>query len=119
MKTVFENKLGVEGRMISGSKSWYHSYYPKNLVLFNSNIFVEGKGKVWYGDIDLTLDRDKLIEIANELGYTLYVLRELDGRFENDNRKDFKQVAIWNTKLGLSEEYSRFYDENLLLRKEP
>ena len=73
------------GRMISGSKSGYRQKFTENDVVFNANIILENYGKIWYGDLDLTLDAEKLNKIANELGQTIYVLREMDGRFEHEN----------------------------------
>jgi hypothetical protein len=62
--------------------------FPGNEVYFNSNIFVLGEGKIWYGDIDVTKERDKLENIAKEIGKDLYILREMDGRFGNENLGD-------------------------------
>jgi hypothetical protein len=62
--------------------------FPDNEVYFNSNIFVLGEGKIWYGDIDVTKEREKLENIAKEMGKDLYILRERDGRFENENLGD-------------------------------
>lgn len=73
------------GRMISHSKSFYRSKYNKHEVYFNANIFTAA-GKVWWGDIDLTVSGAILQGIADDTGETLYVLRELDGRFENEGR---------------------------------
>jgi hypothetical protein len=70
-------------RMISGSKSGYVNKHPKNQVVFNANVF-SAEGKIWYGDLDLTLDCDKLQDAANELDFDLYILREHDGRFDNE-----------------------------------
>lgn len=75
--------LGWPGAMISGSKSGYSMSRPKNVPIFNSNVVI-AKGKIWYGDIDLTLSEEKLANLAKELGETVYVLREMDGRFENE-----------------------------------
>jgi len=83
------------GRMISGSKSGYVNKHPKNQVIFNANVF-NAEGKIWYGDLDLTLDNDKLQDVANELNFDLYVLREYDGRFENEGIKfdEVKKRAV-------------------------
>lgn len=108
------NELGFyNGRLISGSKSTYRKKLPDNLVLFNANIFTEKFGKIFYGDIDLTKDQSALKYISLELNETLYVLNEMDGRFGNENRSDFKNVAIWNTETGLSEEYKNYFCEDL------
>lgn len=75
--------LGYPGRMMSGSKSWYSSRFKFNVPIFNANVFTE-QGKVWYGDLDITLDEEKLIEAAKVLQQSLYILYEMDGRFENE-----------------------------------
>ena len=75
----------VSGRMISHSKSGYMKRNPGNEVYFNANIFVLDEGKIWWGDLDLTNDKPLLEKISNECGKKLYILRELDGRFENDD----------------------------------
>ena len=73
------------GRLLSQSKSSYRERYPDHEVYFNANIITEKDFKVWYGDIDLTLDRDILVSIANESNTTLYILREMDARFDNEH----------------------------------
>lgn len=88
MKEKFIEENLPNGRIISFSKSAYVEKFPHNEVYFNANIFVLGEGKIWYGDIDLTMDREKLEKIASQSGKDLFVLRELDGRFENENIKD-------------------------------
>jgi hypothetical protein len=82
---VFEKHKLYMGRIISGSKSYYQEEYPNNVVIFNANIITKKSGKVWYGDIDATLDFDKLKDIADELKEDLYILREMDARFENED----------------------------------
>ena len=76
------------GQMISGSKTLYRNMFPKHMVCFNGNIFVEGLGKVWWGDIDVTLSKAVLRKVAYDNQVTLYVLREMEGRFENEDRPD-------------------------------
>lgn len=96
LKTVSEI-LGPAGRMIAGSKSWYYKTYPMNIPVFNANICI-ASGKIWFGDIDLTFDKTKLMQIANTIGESVYVLRESDGRFENeDNPKLNNAIAVIHT----------------------
>jgi hypothetical protein len=92
---VFKNKGLICGRMIGFSKSGYRKSFPENEVYFNGNIFTKELGKVWWGDIDLTVSSDTLQEIANEIQMDLFILTELDGRFENENRAfdEVKSVA--------------------------
>ena len=84
------------GRMISASKSGYCERYPDNLVVFNANVVTEKADKVWYGDLDVTRDFEKLKDVANELNEDLYVVREMDGRFEREKSgfKYWKSVAV-------------------------
>jgi len=91
-QTFWDNNF-ISGRMISGSKSGYRDRFPDNEVYFNANIFILGEGKVWYGDLDITKDREELQKIARNLGKTLFVLREMDGRFENESLKDKEIIS--------------------------
>ena len=86
--------IGSIGRMISGSKSGYFSSRPDHLVIFNANLCVDGEGKVWYGDLDLTLDKDKLSSAAVAAGLDIYVLREMDARFENESNPKLKEAVV-------------------------
>lgn len=93
-------KLGLfMGRMISSSKSYYRENHPNNIVYFNANIITKEYGKIWYGDLDLTLDAPKLNELAKILGTTIYVLSEMDGRFENENKEPEELIkkAVWKS----------------------
>jgi hypothetical protein len=84
------------GRMLCYSKSAYYHRHPDHVVLFNANIYTEDEGKVWYGDLDLTIDGDRLAMVATEAQQTLYVLREMDGRFGKEIRSiaELKDVAV-------------------------
>jgi len=92
-------------RMISYSKSTYMSQKGNeyNTIIFNANVFMylEGKAyKIWYGDLNLSkTDGERLVKIAKELNTTLYVLYEMDGRFENETNEHPKDKAKWNTEL--------------------
>lgn len=72
------------GRILSESKSQYKSSHPEDHVLFNANIFTLEDGKIWYGDINLTQEYNILQIIAEKLDKDIYILSELDGRFENE-----------------------------------
>ena len=85
--------LGWSGKMISSSKSYYSDRHPNNLVLFNSNICVES-GKIWFGDFDITKDEKQLIQLAKKLNETIYVLREMDGRFDNEKSPKFERFVL-------------------------
>jgi len=96
LANAFEQEKMYVGRMVCGSKSHYREMFPNHNVYFNANIFEKDLGKVWYGDLDLTVDAPRLQRIAQSCGVNLYVLREMDGRFENENLpfKKFEQIAV-------------------------
>ena len=91
-----DNGFGI-GRMLSLSKSAYRQGYPDNVVVFNANV-VDGVtgNKLWYGDLDLTLDSNELQLVSNESQIPLIVLSELDCRFgtETNNIDVFKSIGI-------------------------
>ena len=78
----------IPGRLIAASKSRYREKFPDNQIFFNANLFVLGEGKVWHGDIDITRDGEIFQNISSKLGISLYVIREMDGRFENEELSD-------------------------------
>lgn len=80
---IAEEHLGMGGKMISFSKSGYVQKNPDNLVVFNSNVCTD-EGKIWFGDLDVTISYNTLSGLSKELGKTVYVLTEMDGRFENE-----------------------------------
>lgn len=114
--TKLKEKGFYNSRMICGSKSFYRDKYPDNFVIFNANIFVENIGKIWYGDLDITKDQEKLKEIANETNSVLYILYEMDGRFDKENNENFKINYAWNTETGLSEKMKKYFNDDLLLK---
>ena len=89
---LFASNHLLLGRMISASKT-----APKGQIcVFNANVFTGTGGKMWYGDLNLTKDAEKLQAIASALGEPLYVLRERDGRFANEERpfEEVEKVAV-------------------------
>lgn len=95
-ENVFRKHGDLHTGKLLGSKSLYRKNHPNNTIYFNANIFTEKEGKIWWGDLDYTLNKDNLIKIATELGETLYVLQEHDGRWGNEKRpfKLIKQLAV-------------------------
>lgn len=83
---VFATNGLMMGRMIAMSKSNYCKEHQGEFVIFNANILTKTHGKVWYGDINVTLDFDNLKNIADQLGEDLYILMEGDARFGYENQ---------------------------------
>lgn len=92
---VMRNHGFEVSRMIAYSRRVYLSRRPNNQALFNANV-VTDQGKIWFGDLDLTDDSEKLQDAANELRTDLYILREEDYRFNTNNRpmKEVKKLAV-------------------------
>lgn len=76
--------LGPSARLISPSKSRYHDAHPDHVVVFNANVCLQKDGKVWWGDLDLTLDESQLANLAEQTGQIVYLLYESDGRFKHE-----------------------------------
>ena len=93
---IFSTNKLMLGRMISGSKSGYWENHKGNLIVFNANIIIESRGKIWHGDLDVTLDYENLEKVAEALEEPLYILREMDARFENEDAgiKYWKNKAV-------------------------
>jgi hypothetical protein len=99
MTQVFEKYRLYCGRMVSGSK-----ITPKGqFCVWNANVLSPTKGKIWFGDLNITQDGDRLKEVAKELGETLYVLREHDCRFGTEDEPLTEQLkkSVWDTELGV------------------
>jgi len=80
-KSMYINEtLGYAGKMISASKRNYNGK-----CIFNANLCTKSR-KLWFGDIDLEKDNKKLQQIANEFKENIYILKEMDGRFENEKK---------------------------------
>lgn len=90
---MIEKHLGPHGRMISQSKSQYRITYPEHLVVFNANVCILD-GKIWFGDIDVNRDKLKLMDTAKELQESIFILKEMDARFENENKPLLKNSVI-------------------------
>lgn len=85
--------FGYAGAMLSGSKQ----ARPGHVVVWNANVCTREHGKVWFGDIDLTDGGyEKANALADKLGVTVYVLREMDARFENERKPKFEN-AVYST----------------------
>lgn len=85
--------LGIRSSML-GSKSRYSDRHKENFVVFNSNLITKEYGKVWYGDLDLTKSEAVLIQLSKALGVELYVLYEMDGRFDNEEAPKIEKAVF-------------------------
>ena len=77
-KDIFREHGFRDGRMISGSKSGYMTRNKGNVVVFNARICTLSEGIIWWGDLDITKDEETLKIIAEQIGQSIYILRESD-----------------------------------------
>jgi hypothetical protein len=113
---MLNSALGWPGRMISGSKSGYRDRNPNNLVVFNSNICTDA-GKIWFGDVDVTADLNVLCEAAKSSNSKFYVLYEMDGRFENEERPRIDRAIVTFFEDGTFQvrpDYQQYVNKTLL-----
>ena len=117
---AIEGTLGDPGRLISLSKSGYRERHPGHFVVFNGNVCMEA-GKIWWGDLDLTLDEGKLVDLAARLGETLYIVYERDGRFRNEDDPLLSQALYSVTASGHTRFDHRFVERVVdgTLRRRP
>jgi hypothetical protein len=114
--------LGPPGRMVGLSKSGYMAAHPQHMAVFNANVCF-GWGKVWWGDIDLTIDEHSLEALAAGTRETVYVLYESDGRFRHEaapllERAVYSVTPDGHTRFEASH-FERVADSRLYVRTRP
>jgi hypothetical protein len=91
LRSRVEDLLGPAGRMLSASKSSYRRKHPDRDALFNACVFAIATAdpadepdaeQVWFGDVDLDLDGDRLQRAADAIGMRLVLTREQPFRFD-------------------------------------
>ena len=114
-KQKAQSIIGPLGAIISHSKSGYIERNPENLSIFNANICTKD-GKIWWGDLDVTLKQTFIADLAFILKEDLYVLYEMDGRFENEDKPKVDRYAVkffYDGGIELSKSLMEYYDNNL------
>ncbi|HWA84998.1 MAG TPA: hypothetical protein VG710_02150 [Opitutus sp.] len=92
-------EVGLPVGRCFGSKSRYRERHRRAIFLPNANVFSLRRRKLWWGDLDLRVDRRALEAAARRLRERLYVLSEMDGRFGRAELpvSEIKLRAIWHT----------------------
>lgn len=85
LRSDIEAILGPSGRLLSGSKTAHRNAHPDHdEVLFNACLWLGRDGtEVWFGDIDLTVERHLVQAVADKLGETLLLSPEHPWRFDS------------------------------------
>lgn len=79
---AIEGHLGTSGRMLSASKSMYRDKFPDHKIYFNACLFDKDLKQIWYGDIDLDIDKESLQMLANYLKEPIYLTIEQPFRWD-------------------------------------
>jgi hypothetical protein len=104
--------LGPLGKLISSSKSGYRDRNPDNLVQFNANV-CNNSAKIWWGDLDITISKENLASLSIAINSDIYVLREIDGRFENEDNPKIQEFIVKFSPDGKIA-MGRFYEDFVL-----
>ncbi len=112
---IAQKHLGYSGRLLCGSKSTYRRKYPEHYVLFNANLFTINYGKIWYGDIDLNIDKNKIVKISEQLKETVFLIPEWEGRFDNTKLIDSEimEKCYWDTIRGFKPKIEKSWKEHI------
>lgn len=130
LRTILIETVGPMGKMISASKSGYREKNPDNIVVFNSNLVLldagekfglgSKHGKEWFGDLDITKDRQALKDLANRSDCEVVIVSEMDGRFENEENPVLSRFVYSVTPSGietLGRDWEDRYDVELKRKK--
>ncbi len=101
--------MGFPGRMLYPSKS-----IRQPTTIFNANIFNSRAKKIWFGDMEIELDAEKLLALSKRLG-PLFIMREMDGRFLEwiptiGYLREEALVIIENGAISYSPDFKRYRD---------
>lgn len=92
---VVRKRLGFAGRMLDESKG-------NKDVVYNSNVCTKKFGKIWFGDINLkdknTLEQLKILSML--LKETVYILKEMDARFDTEKNPNFDNAILALDEMG-------------------
>lgn len=67
-------------RLVSLSKSGFLRRHPQHAVVFNATLANAAGERLWWGDVDLTVDKEALFELAERAGFDLFLYYEGDSR---------------------------------------
>lgn len=86
---IIDELIGPIGQMLSHSKR-----APEGQVVFwNGNIFDSSATKLWFGDVNVTKQRNALQKLATRLQERIYVTRESPYRFSPPSVLDLEEGA--------------------------
>lgn len=103
--------LGLHGRMMYRSKT-----LGGPTTIFNATLFDSNARRIWFGDLEIERDYQKLIKLSETEG-TLYILRESDGYLDFMPSIEYVQDAALVTVKNGSVTYDPHYERYIELRR--
>jgi hypothetical protein len=85
--------VGSCGWIMIPLKHAYGAEHPDHILAFNASICIRRVGKIWWGDLDITIHGTRLQALADILHEPVYVLHEPDARFEREADPDYSRPA--------------------------
>ena len=74
LKSVAYKHFGLSGKSITMDPKSYRATYPEKTFVFKGNIVTKNGTLLWFGDLNITDEEEKLMNLSNEIGTTIYVL---------------------------------------------
>ncbi len=90
---LIELVFGPPGATLNATKS-----DPK--ILYNANLIV-GDTKVWYGDFNFISKKYKLQDLARTINMKVYLLCEMDARFDNEENPLLNKAVLAFDEYGI------------------
>jgi len=118
LSDVVVNTLGRTGKMLSGSKGQYRYDHPNHMVYFNANLVLSDGTKLWYGDLDITVQEIDIRALAAKLSKTIHILPEMAARFEFESNPDLRQ-CVYHTDgedVWFNTEYYHRVDDRVVVK---
>lgn len=78
-----EEHLGASGKSFRLKQRY--SKYQNHLLIHRANLCLENEGVIWSGDLDFTVEETFLKKLCKENNLSIYILKELDARFNIKN----------------------------------
>ena len=91
-----ETHLGANGKSFR-LKQRYRKY-QNHLLIHRANLCLESFGVIWSGDLDFTMEESFLKKLCKKHNLSIYILKELDGRFNPQNPPLEKSLIKINNK---------------------
>lgn len=74
LKSVAYKYFGLSGKSITMDPKSYRATYPNKTIVFKGNIVTKNGTLLWFGDLNITDEEEKLMNLSDEIGTSIYIL---------------------------------------------